>query len=152
MCNVKIYSFSINTSNTFANINSQIKDCLKKSKIKEGIVHVFTQHTTAAIRIIEEERFLIEDLEHYLERTAPSQVYYKHDNIEARDVPDHERINAYSHLRSFFSNTSETIPVSDGKLLLGKWQTIMFIDFDKGRRRTFKVMCLGNLYDKKKSK
>lgn len=92
---------------------------------------------------MEEERLLIEDLEHFMERLASSHVQYKHDNIPARDVPDHERINGHSHLRSFYSNTSEVIPVINGTLQIGQWQSIMFIDFDKGRRRRVIIMLIG---------
>ena len=141
--NVYTDSFYIDSTSTFANITSQVKNFIKKVKFRNGLAVIFTQHTTAGIRILEDERLLIEDLEHFLERFAPSYVQYKHDNISARNVPDHERINGYSHLRSFYSNTSEVIPVVEGQLQMGPWQSIIFIDFDKGRRRRVLTMLIG---------
>lgn len=139
----KNFVFSLTTTDTFSNINSQILKFLKKSEVRNGLVIVYTEHTTTGIRILEEERLLIEDIKHFMERIASSEVQYKHDNIQSRDVPDHERINAYSHLRSFYSNTSEIIPVVDGKLQLGKWQSVMLIDFDKRRKRKICVTIVG---------
>lgn len=140
---IQASSFYIDSTSTFSNITSQIKDFIKKTGFKNGLAIIFTRHTTAGIRLLEEERLLIEDFEHFMERLASSNVRYKHDNISARDVPDHERINGYSHLRSFYSNTSEVIPVIDGQLQIGKWQSILFIDFDKGRRRQIMTMLIG---------
>lgn len=136
-------SFYIDSTTTFSNITSQVKNFIKKTGFQNGLALIFTQHTTAGIRLLEEERLLIEDFEHFMERLASSNVQYKHDNISARDVPDHERINGHSHLRSFYSNTSEVIPVINGKLQMGKWQSIIFIDFDKGRRRQVMTMLIG---------
>lgn len=136
-------SFYIDSTSTFSNITSQVKNFIKKSSFRNGLAVIFTQHTTAGIRLLEEERLLIEDLEYFMERMAPSHVLYKHDNITARDVPNHERINGHSHLRSFYSNTSEVIPVINGELQMGRWQSIIFIDFDKGRRRQIMLMLIG---------
>ena len=71
---------------------------------------------------------------------------YLHDLISLRkDVPPEERINAYSHMRSLFFNTSETIPVEEGWLMLGKWQDIHFLELDPGDnvypQQTRKIIC-----------
>jgi secondary thiamine-phosphate synthase enzyme len=142
------YKFNIKTTSTFSNITSQIKKFIKKSKLDNGIVTVFSQHTTTGIRMLEEERLLIEDFENFMERFVSSEVTYKHDNIEIRNVPDHERINAYSHLRSFYSNSSETIPVRGGLLQIGPWQSVIFIDFDKKRNRGILVTLMGERKEK----
>jgi secondary thiamine-phosphate synthase enzyme len=58
-----------------------------------------------------------------------------HDKIEIREVPVNERINAHSHLRQLLLPTSETIPVENGKLLLGKWQSVYLVELDPIRDR-----------------
>lgn len=123
---------TIKTEKMFYDITDHV---LNRLTIKNGFIVVYVPHTTCGIRIMENEKYLLGDLERYLERLAPRGERYDHDDIERRDVPSHERLNAYSHLRSFFANTSETIPVIDGKLQLGKWQRVMFIEFDIGRER-----------------
>lgn len=101
----------------------------------EGLVNVFTTHTTCAIKIIENEILLLADINAFLDRLIPKNGDYMHDKIEIRDVPINERINAFSHLRQLFLPTSETIPVQDGKLMLGKWQSLFLVELDPIRER-----------------
>ena len=62
-------------------------------------------------------------------------VKYLHDLISLRDVPKDERINGHSHIRSMFFQNSETIPVEKGKLVLGEWKKIFFVELDPVRDR-----------------
>ena len=72
-------------------------------------------------------------LDNYLPKDKPENRRYLHDIISLRnDVPQDERINGYSHMRTLFFNTSETIPIDNGELMLGKWQDIHFIELDSG--------------------
>jgi thiamine phosphate synthase YjbQ (UPF0047 family) len=72
-------------------------------------------------------------LDKYLPKEKPDNRRYLHDLISLRtDVPQDERINAYAHMRTLFFNTSETIPIDNGELMLGKWQDIHFIELDPG--------------------
>ena len=102
-----------------------------------GVVNVFTTHTTTSLRVLENEILHHADIRFWLDKYLPKYKSedrrYLHDLISLRtDVPEDERINAYSHMRSLFFNTSETIPVENGKLMLGKWQDIHFIELDPG--------------------
>jgi len=104
---------------------------------ESGIVHVFTTHTTTALRVLENEILHHADirfwLDKYLPKYKPENKRYMHDLISLRtDVPEDERINAYAHMRSLYFDTSETIPIDSGKLMLGKWQDIHFIELDPG--------------------
>ncbi len=99
------------------------------------MVNIFTTHTTCAVKIIEGEILLLADINNFLDKLIPKENNYMHDKIEIREVPVNERINAYSHLRQLLLPTSETIPVSDGKLMLGKWQSIYLVEFDPIRER-----------------
>jgi len=119
----------------FVDITGRVKEVVKKSGIREGFVVVFTTHTTSAIRINENERFLIEDMKSFLEKLAPSSGYYKHDNIAERECPPDERINGHSHLKALLLGASETIPITNGEICLGKWQSVFYVDLDGGDRK-----------------
>lgn len=124
----------IKTEKQFTRLNELIEDFLKGKK-GDGVVNVFTKHTTCAIKIIEGEILLLADINNFLDKLIPKENDYMHDKIEIREVPINERINAYSHLRQLLLPTSETIPVSDGKLLLGKWQSVFLVELDPIRER-----------------
>ena len=137
-----IKKISINKSfKLFNNITDIItKNALKWGK--SGLVNVFSQHTSAFIGIIEDEILLHADIRFFLDKTfpkiKPDNRRYLHDLISVRkDASIDERINAFSHMRGLFFNTSETIPIEKGKLLLGKYQSIFFVELDPIRDRNF---------------
>jgi len=112
----------------------------------DGYVHVMTLHTTTGLRIMEMEPRLLRDIERAMEQFAPRFAYYHHDDIEHRPVPDNERLNAYSHLRSLFFATELTVPVENGRLMLGEWQRIAFAELDPGRERTVMLRAIGDTH------
>lgn len=125
----------------FNNITSAVqKEAAKWGK--NGLVNIYSRHTSAFIKITEDELLLHADIRFFLDKTFPKQKpenrRYLHDLISIRkDVDENERINAFSHMRGLFFNTSETIPVEKGKLLLGKWQSIFFVELDPIRDREY---------------
>ena len=126
----------VKTDKLFTNLTPQIEE-FAQSWGESGIVNVFQKHTTSAVRILEDEILHHVDvrfwLDRYVPKNKPDNRRYLHDLISLRsDVSSEERINAYSHLRSLYFNTSETIPVDKGKLMLGKWQSIFFVELDPG--------------------
>ena len=103
------------------------------------------------IKILENEILLHADIRFFLDKTFPKHKpdnrRYLHDLISLRqDVDENERINAFSHMRGLFFNTSETVPVSDGKLLLGKWQSIFFVELDPIRDREYIITFCESIY------
>lgn len=124
----------INTEKQFTSLNSYINDVIKDKK-GTGMVNVFVAHTTCAIKIMEGEILLLSDVNEYLNKTFPAFDGYRHDIIEIRDVPLNERVNGHSHMRQLFFGTDVNIPVEDGKMLLGKWQTVFLVEFDPIRDR-----------------
>lgn len=118
------------TKETFTDIT---KDIVIPKDAK--FVHVMSKHTTAAIRIMENEVALKADMEKMMKKLFPKDGFYAHDIIALRDVPPEERLNGYSHLRTLFFNTSEFIPVKDGKLDIGKWQSVFLVELDPFRDR-----------------
>lgn len=115
-------------------ITSRVEKVVHSSKIKNGLVLVYSQHTTSAIRVNESEKNLLKDVEVFLSSLAPSGKKYGHD----RDPVD-GRKNAHSHLKSWILSSSETVPLQGGKLLLGNWQRIFFVELD-GPRDSRKVI------------
>lgn len=127
----------------FMNVTEKVKEAVKKSRIKNGLVTVFTQHTTTAITINENEERLIRDLKCFLEKHAPMNCCYEHDDLEHRDVPEDEQVNGHSHLKSLLMSASENIPLADSEMLLGKWQSIFFVELDGPRKRKLIVQVIG---------
>lgn len=140
---IRTKNITINTLKQFISLNEYIGDFINETT-GHGIVHIFTRHTTCAIKILEDELLLLADINNYLDETFPKNQKYMHDRIEIREVPINERINGYSHMRQMFFSTSESIPVKDGKLLLGQWQTVFLIEFDPIRDRDIVITYIGD--------
>ena len=115
-------------------ISDEVSQAVSSSGLDAGQVIVISQHTTAYININEKEDRLLEDMETFLKRFAPRDGNYLH-NINPVDGRD----NAHSHLLGLLMNTSETIPFSKGKLLLGEWQSLFFVELD-GPRKERKIL------------
>lgn len=124
----------IRAEKQFTPLDDYINDFIKDKK-GMGLVNVFVAHTTCAIKIMEGEILLLSDVNEYLNHCFPKENGYRHDIIEIRDVPLNERVNGHSHMKQLFFGTDVNIPVEDGKMLLGKWQTVFLIEFDPIRDR-----------------
>lgn len=116
-------------------ITHDINDILNKGKIKDGIVNIFARHSTAGIVINENESGLVKDFQNIIESLIPENNNYLHDRIDN---------NADSHIRSFFIGSSETIPIENGSLSLGTWQSVFFVELDGPRNRKFVITVMGN--------
>ena len=130
---------------SFLNITEEVRQVVQASGISWGQVTVFSNHTTAAIRLQEDEPLLIEDLKDLLRRIAPREHNYRHNDFEVRTVNMHpnESPNGHSHCQHLLLSTSETIPLVDGDLQLGTWQSIFLVELDGGRERRVTVNILG---------
>jgi len=107
-------------------ITSKVKEEVKNSGVSDGMVIVYTKHTTTAITVNENESGLKEDMLNILERVIPTGAGYEHDRIDN---------NADAHLRAILIGNSITVPVSGGNLDLGTWQSILFVELDGPRKR-----------------
>lgn len=96
----------------------------------EGTVTVFVEHTTAGVTVNEAESRLLEDFESALSDLVDDSGW-KHDQIDD---------NADSHIRSLLVGPDVTIPVVDGSLQLGRWQSVLFVECDGPRRRTVRAV------------
>jgi len=118
-------------------ITPQVCQKIEKSGIKDGIVVLFVPGSTAAITTIEYESGVINDLTDAIERIAPQDISYKHD---ARWGDG----NGFAHVRAALIGASFSVPVKEGKPILGTWQQIVVIDFDnRTRKRDIAVQIMG---------
>jgi len=118
-------------------ITNEVEKIVARSNIKDGIVNIFVPGSTGAITTIEYEPGLLHDLPAALERIAPSNAYYKHEERW------HDG-NGRSHVKASIIGPSLTVPVENGKLLLGTWQQIVFIECDvRARQRRLIVSVVG---------
>ncbi|MBD2481109.1 secondary thiamine-phosphate synthase enzyme YjbQ [Planktothrix sp. FACHB-1365] len=102
---------------SFSNITHYVQEVVKNSGIKIGICHLFLRHTSASLIIQENaDPDVLRDLENFLSKLVPEGNYYIHDAEGLDDMP--------AHIRTVLTHTSEQIPISQGRLLLGTWQGI----------------------------
>lgn len=106
-------------------ITSHVEKKVKGSGILSGICVVYTMHTTTAVTVNEAESGLLEDMFGRLESIAPRDLDYRHHGDE----------NAHAHIKAALIGGSAVIPVAGGRLVLGTWQKVLFIELDGPRRR-----------------
>lgn len=111
-------------------ITDRVRAIVKESGIKDGICIISTRHTTSSIIVNENERGLRSDILDMLESLVPENKSYAHNSIDN---------NADSHLRAILLGMSEIIPIEDGHLILGTWQSIFFVELDGPRSRSVNV-------------
>lgn len=123
----------------FIDLTERVRASLAESGVQDGIATIFTRHTTTAVKINERCERLQQDMLSFLERAVPS-AGYRHDESTVDG-----RANARGHIMSLLLGASESVPVAGGKLLLGDWQSIFFVEFDgPRRRRSVFVSAVGN--------
>jgi secondary thiamine-phosphate synthase enzyme len=132
----------------FLDITDEVSELVRAAGLRDGVVTVFSRHTTAAVCIQEDEPLLLEDLRAFLGRQAPAEAHYRHNDFRVRTVHMHddESPNGHAHCLQMMLGTSESIPVAEGELLLGTWQRIFLIELDGPRAaREVLVQALGQL-------
>lgn len=127
------------------NLTPQLREILEATAIKQGQVLVNSCHTTTALAINENEERLLADVRVHLKKLAPPDEKYLHNDLHLRDVPPDEPMNAHSHLMAMMLSSSEVIPVVDGKLILGTWQSVLLFELDGPRTRTVSVQISGEV-------
>jgi len=119
------------------NLTDKVQEAVRNSGLKDGVVTVFVGGSTAAITTIEYEPGLLQDLPAALERIAPKNIEYKHEEMW------HDG-NGHSHVRASILGPSLVVPFKDGKLCLGTWQQIVLIELDiRARSRNIILQILG---------
>ena len=141
--------FSIKTETTrapeFVDITDEVREFVKTAGINAGFTVVFSRHTTAAIKVNEHEPLLIKDMERFLENISPKDAYYLHNDFTIRTVnmEEDECPNGHAHCQHLVLSASETIPIVEGMIALGRWQRVFLVELDQPRTRDVLVQVLG---------
>lgn len=128
--------FEIPARRGFVNITEQVKDCVKASGVKEGIVLVNAMHITASVFINDDEPGLHEDYELWLERLAPHAPVSQYRHNVGED-------NADAHLKRQIMGREVVVAITEGALDLGTWERIFYGEFDGRRRKRVLVKIIG---------
>jgi secondary thiamine-phosphate synthase enzyme len=133
---MKIHNQSIEFSTKgeidFRDLTKDVENAVAKSQVRNGLAHIFAPHATGILVLTENDWNLLDDIKETMKRIIPKQKGYRHPS------------NAHSHLRSMFLPPDRTIPVVEGKLVLGTWQSLLFVETDVyPRQRKVIVQVLG---------
>ena len=121
------FNISTKGNNDIIDISNKISDLVRKSEILDGILLISCPGSTCGLTTIEAEPNLISDFKEFLEKIIPSDINYRHNNTWSEK-------NGFSHIRSALIKPFLTVPIEEGKLVLGTWQQIVLIDFDNRPR------------------
>jgi len=129
----------------FIDITDEIKEFIRESQIKNGLVNIQILHTSAGLIVNENEPLLLEDLKENLKKTAPKTLDYQHNDLTKRkvNVCPEECINAHSHCQAIHLLVSVTLNLINGELQLGQWQRVFLVELDHARPRKAQVQILG---------
>lgn len=117
-----------------------------RAGIDIGWVSVQCRHTTCALALNEHEPRLLSDICALLERLAPRAAGYAHDDLHLREgVPPDERPNGHAHAKALLLRSSETLHVVGGRVQLGRWQRLLFLELDGPRERELSLVALGTV-------
>lgn len=126
------FSFQTKGEIEFVDLTDKVQEAVAKSSVKNGIVHVFAPHATGILVLTENDYSLLNDIKALLEKLAPKHGAYNHPS------------NAHSHLRSLLLPPDKTLPVINGRVEFGTWQSLLFVETDvHSRRRTVIIQVIG---------
>jgi secondary thiamine-phosphate synthase enzyme len=140
-----ILRYETTSTAQFIDITDDVARRVAVADVAHGTVTVFSRHTTAAIKLSEHEPELLKDLKHVLASVAPETRAYFHNDFSVRTVNmvEDECPNGQAHCQHLLLGSSETIPLHDGRLMIGRWQRLFLIELDHGRTRDVAVTVMG---------
>jgi secondary thiamine-phosphate synthase enzyme len=122
------------------NVTDRINDIVRKSGVRDGLVHLQSLHTTTAIFINEWQDALLHDVKSFLDEVVCREHEWRHNDPRFSDC---ERKNADSHLRGMIMGQSLCLQVRNSTVLLGTWQSIILAEFDGPRSRSMSIHVSG---------
>ncbi|MCS7142858.1 MAG: secondary thiamine-phosphate synthase enzyme YjbQ [Aigarchaeota archaeon] len=133
---IRVFSIDVNTQKRveLVNITRRINEKISEARVRDGVVVVFTRHTTSALIINEDEERLKRDILVLMDRLVPTGAGYRHDEIDN---------NADAHLRQNLMQPSLTVPIVNGRMALGTWQNVFLFELDGPRTREVTVVLIG---------
>lgn len=131
----------------FIDLTHRIQVIAAVAGLHSGLINVQTLHTTTALVVNEHEPLLLDDFGALLERTAPRDGIYAHDDPGLRTVNlvEDERMNGHAHCRALFLPSSVCLNVVRGEIQLGRWQRVFLVELDGPRERQVSMMMLGEI-------
>jgi secondary thiamine-phosphate synthase enzyme len=117
-------------------ITQTVEKVVSKSGVSKGFVNIFSMHTTLGLYLNENESNLKRDVLEFLEKLAPVDRGYHHDSVDPT-------ANTFSHLRSILLSPVVTLPIEDGRLVRGTWQSVIAAEFDGPRTRRLYIQVVG---------
>ncbi len=141
----KTIEFKTEKDTQFIDITDEVQKFIDESGVKDGLVNVQTLHTTTGMLVNESEPLLWGDFEKHFEKIAEKGIGYGHDdmNIRTINVCDDECANAHAHCRACHLMSNVSLNIIDGKLQLGRWQRVLFVELDRPRARSYQMMVMG---------
>src|SRR5713226_8579987 len=121
-------------------LTKQVMEFVRRFNIREGLVSLWSMHTTCSLFINEFQAALLTDMKHFLEQMVARDAEWMHNNPDHADC---DRMNADSHLRALLLGHNLTIQVSGGEVVLGQWQRILMAELDGPRARSLRVQIFG---------
>jgi secondary thiamine-phosphate synthase enzyme len=122
------------------NVTDRINEIVRKSGIRDGMVHLQSLHTTASLFINEWQDALLHDVKTFLDQVVCSEQNWRHNDPEYSDC---ERKNADSHMRGMIMGQTLCLQVRNSAVLLGTWQSIILAEFDGPRSRSMSIQVSG---------
>lgn len=141
----KILSYQTKGLFDFIDVTEEIKKFVAESAVENGLANVQILHTSAALIFNENEPLLLEDIKASLERVAPKDSVYNHDDFDRRtvNVCENECVNGHSHCKAIRLPSTVTLNLIGGKLQLGQWQRIILAELDSSRPRKVQIQVIG---------
>ena len=135
------------TATQFIDVTDELQALVARARLQTGIVNLQSLHTTAAVVMNEHEPLLLTDLSRLLDRVVPQDDAYDHDDPNRRTVNcvPGERPNGHSHCRALLLTSGICLNVLEGRLQLGRWQRVFFVELDGPRPRELSVVLLGEI-------
>ncbi len=141
---VKLHSemFTVETAERMEllDLTERLMALVHRLRVQEGIVHLFSMHTTCTVFINESQTALRADILTFLERVVPQDGAYLHNDPVHSDC---DRQNADSHLRAMFLGHGLSLQISGGELVLGQWQRVLMAELDGPRSRSLRITVMG---------
>lgn len=141
----RILSVETRDAPDFVDVTDKVVELVTESGVSSGQVLIHSTHTTCSVIINENEPLLLTDMEHFLDRMAPKDMYYGHNDFAIRTVSvrPNECPNGHAHCQHMVLGTNETVPVIDGRVLLGEFQRIFVVELDEPKPRNIAVQVTG---------
>lgn len=121
-------------------LTDRVMEYVRTFNIREGMITLWSMHTTCSVFINEFQKALLSDIRRFLEEMVARDTYYQHNDPDHSDC---DRMNADSHLRAMLLGHSLTLQISGGEVVLGQWQRILMAELDGPRSRTLRAQVWG---------